>query len=422
MESILYNSSLLERLSGLEKKKYLLSVRILKFLYFHGHNPVADICRHLKVSTPNGISMLGELMDRNLIEKKGYGASKGGRKPELYGLCKDAFYILAIDMNIHRTQISIFNSNNERITEVHEFYLELSNDRRTADYLVEEVEKYLKDTGVDRNRIIGTGVSFPGLVDAPKGKNHTYLNFGEKPIAEFLKEQLQLPVFVENDAKAVALAAWRFGVARNQKDVLVLLLDWGIGLGMILNGKLYRGDSGFAGEFSHIPMVEDGESCICGKNGCLQTVAAGSALVKKAREGILEGKSSLMSHFAQENRLEEVDLRAVVDAALKGDQFAIHLLSDTGEYLGKGIAILIQLFNPGMIVLGGKMAEAGHFLTIPIQQAVNTYSMHQISERVTIRKSDMGKDIGLNGAMSVVMEDVFDLLTKYPVKSKSATV
>ena len=421
MESILFNKSLLERLSGLEKKKFLLSVRILKFLYFYGHNPVADICRHLKISTPNGISMLGELMERDLIEKKGYGASKGGRKPELYGVCKDAFYVLGVDMNIHRTQLSIFNSNNERITEIGKFDLELDNDRRTADILVDEIEKYLRRTGIDRNRILGTGVSFPGLVDAPKGENHTYLNFDEKPIAHFLQKQLQLPVFVENDAKAVTLAAWRFGVARNQKDVLVLFLDWGIGLGMILNGKLYRGDSGFAGEFSHIPMVENGESCICGKNGCLETVAAGSALVKKAKEGIMEGKSSLMAHFADEQRLDEVDLSTVVDAALKGDQFAIHLLSDTGEYLGKGIAILIQLFNPGMIVLGGKMAEAGHFLTIPIQQSINTYSMHQISERVTIKKSDMGKDIGLNGAMAVVMEDIFDLLTKYPTtKSQSA--
>ncbi|MFW6389334.1 MAG: ROK family protein [Marinilabiliaceae bacterium] len=420
MESILFNKVLLERLSGLEKKKFLLSVRILKFLYFHGNNPVADICRYLKISTPNGISILGELMERDLIEKKGYGASKGGRKPELYGLCKDAFYVLGVDMNIHRTQLSIFNSNNERITEIGKFDLELDNDRRTAEILVDEIEKYLKKTGIDRDRIIGTGVSFPGLVDAPNGENHTYLNFDEKPIASFLQEQLQLPVFVENDAKAVTLAVWRFGVARNQKDVLVLLLDWGIGLGMILNGKLYRGDSGFAGEFSHIPMVENGESCICGKNGCLETVAAGSSLVKRAKEGIIEGKSSLMAHFADEQRLNEVDLATVVDAALKGDQFAIHLLSDTGEYLGKGIAILIQLFNPGMIVLGGKMAEAGHFLTIPIQQSINTYSMHQISERVTIRKSDMGKDIGLNGAMSVVMEDVFDLLAKYPTKLKKA--
>ncbi|MFO8002344.1 MAG: ROK family protein [Marinilabilia sp.] len=422
MEGILFNNSLLERLSGLEKKKYLLSVRILKFLYFQGHNPVADICRHLKISTPNGIAMLTELMERKLIEKKGYGASKGGRKPELYGLCNDAFYVLSVDMDVHRTRLCVFNSNNERITPVRDFDLELDNDPRTGELLVDEIEKYLETSGIDRTGILGVGVSFPGLVDAPNGRNFTYFNFNDQPVASFLKKKLQLPVFVENDAKAVALAVWRFGVARNEKDVLVLLLDWGIGLGMILNGKLYRGDSGFAGEFSHIPMVENGESCICGKNGCLQTVAAGSALVKNAKEGIMEGKSSLMSHYAGD-RIEEVTLNTVVDSALKGDQFAINLLSETGEYLGKGIAILIQLFNPGMIVLGGKMAEAGHFLSIPIQQSVNTYSMHQISEGVRIKKSDMGKGIGLNGAMAVVMEDVFDLMTRLHHKKKvKATV
>jgi len=420
MEGILFSNSLLDRLAGLEKKKFLLSVRILKYLYFQGYSPVADICRHLKISTPNGIAILGDLMERDLIEKKGYGASKGGRKPELYGLCDDAFYVLGVDVNVHRTQLTVFNSNNERISKIGGFDLTLNNDHRTADVLVEGIEKYLEEAGIDRNRIIGTGVSFPGLVDAPKGENYTYLNFEDKPIAEFLQEKLQLPVFVENDAKAVALAVWRFGVARQKRDVLVLFLDWGIGLGMILNGKLYRGDSGFAGEFSHIPMVEDGESCICGKNGCLETVASGSALVRRAREGIIEGKSSLMSHYADENRPEDVHLQTVVNAALNGDQFAIHLLSDIGEYLGKGIAILIQLFNPGMIVMGGKMAEAGHFLTIPVQQSINTYSMHQINDCVTIQESKMGKDIVLNGAMSVVMEDVFDLLARYPAKSKSA--
>ncbi|MGQ1889914.1 ROK family protein [Thermophagus sp. OGC60D27] len=312
-------------------------------------------------------------------------------------------------MNIHQTQLAIFDSSNAKIREVETFPLEMDNEVSTLSTLVSRINSYVKKTGVDKKKIIGVGVSFPGLVDSSAGINYSYFNFGEKSVRSLLQEQLQLPVFVENDAKAVALAIWRFGIAKHQKDVLVLFLDWGIGLGMILNGKLYRGNEGLAGEFSHIPMVENGESCICGKNGCLQTIAAGATLVRKAREGILQGKSSLMSHFEEEN-IREVDLQTVVAAALKGDQFAINLLSEIGEHLGKGISILIQLFNPGMIVLTGKMAEAGQYLTIPIQQAINTYSMHKISENMKMRHSDMGKEVGLKGALAVVMEDAFDAL------------
>lgn len=418
MENYLFNSYLLTTLSGLEKKKYLLSVRILKYLYFKGPNPVADICSHLKISTPNGNAILAVLMDQNLIEKKGYGLSKGGRKPELYGLKDDAFYVVSVDMNIHQTQLTIFNSVNEKVADVHTFSLELDNEVSTLEILVKEIRKFIEVSGVDFKKIIGVGVSIPGLVDSKEGYNYSYFNYGDRPVTSILQEQLNLPVFIENDAKAVALAVWRFGIAKNQKDVMVLFLDWGIGLGLILNGKLYRGSNGFAGEFSHIPMVEDGASCICGKNGCLQTIAAGATLVRKAREGILEGKSSLMSHYASGN-VDDVDLRTVVDAALQGDQFAINLLSEIGEYLGKGISILIQLFNPGMIVLGGKMAEADQYLTIPIQQSVNKYAMHKISEGLTIKNSELGKEIGLKGALAVVMEDVFDVLGSVYSKKKA---
>ncbi|WP_016777404.1 ROK family protein [Anaerophaga thermohalophila] len=418
MEDYLFNSYLFSTLSGFEKKKYQLSVRILKYLYFQGPNPVADICNHLKISTPNGNAILGILMSKELIEKKGYGLSKGGRKPELYGIKSDAFYVVSVDMNIHRTQLTIFDSSNTKTGEVEDFPLEMDNEISTLENLITRIDDFIAKSRVDRKKIIGIGISFPGLVDSSGGFNYSYFNFGEKPVGSILQEQLHLPVFVENDAKAVALAVWRFGVARNQKDVLVLFLDWGIGLGMILNGKLYRGNEGLAGEFSHIPMVEDGDSCICGKNGCLQTIAAGATLVRKAREGILEGKSSLMSHFA-EGDINDVDLKTVVDAALKGDQFAINLLSEVGEHLGKGISILIQLFNPGMIVLTGKMAEAGQYLTIPIQQAVNKYSMHRISESMKMKHSDMGKEVGLKGALAVVMEDVFDVLGRAFSRKKS---
>ena len=411
MKSYLVENALLSKLSGLERKKYLLAVKVLKFCYFNGSKSIADICKYLKVSSPNGISLLNDLMDKGLMEKKGFGASKGGRKPELYGIVNNVVYVLAIDMDIFQTRMTIFNSANENVVETKTYDIELNNEPHTLEVLINYIEEFITGSGIDRFTILGIGLSVPGLVDSRKGVNYTYLYFGSKPVRDIIQERIKIPVFVENDAKAIALSVWRFGVARGRKDVLVLFLNWGIGLGMILDGKLYRGASGFAGEFSHIPIVEDGELCICGKLGCLQTVAAGTTLVKMAKDGIAAGKSSMIALEVQGD-LEKITINSVVHAAMRGDQFAISILSKLGKNLGKGIAILIQLFNPEMIVLGGKMAESGNYLTTPIQQAINTYTMSQISSRCAIETSKMGDDIGLRGAMAVVMEDVFEFIVK----------
>lgn len=409
MKSFFQKNLLINQLAGLEPKKLALAIKAMKSCYYSHGSSVADLCKALKVSAPNGVALLSELIDRRIIEKKGVGKSKGGRKPELYGICKDAFHVLSIDMDIYQTRINVFNASNEACSETRTYDIELNNTEETLERLIASIEHFIKEARVDRKLLVGMGVSMPGLVNAHKGVNRTYLKFSDKPLKDILEDRLNLPVFIENDAKAIALSVWRDGVAKGKKDVLVLFLDWGIGLGMILDGKLYRGASGFAGEFSHIPIVENGDLCICGKLGCLQTLGAGTALVKMAKEGLRDGKNSLLAN----NALGSISLNSIVEAALKGDQFAIHLFSEIGKNLGKGISILIQLFNPEQIVIGGKMAEVGQYLTMPIQQAINTYSMPQISDRVTIDLSIFGKDIGLFGALAVVMSEVFDNIQKH---------
>lgn len=403
------NNSIRTRLEDLDRKEYLLAVKMVKYLYFNGSKPIAGISKGLKVSVPKGFLLINNLLERGVLEKKGYGASNGGRKPELYGIARGSFYVLAISMDIYQTRMAFFNCSNEKITKTHVFEIELNNEMETLKSLLSNVEAYFQETKIDRKNVLGVGISIPGLVNSARGINHTYLNFGKKGLRQLLQEQLQLPVFLENDANAIALAIWRSGVARDKNNVLVLYLDWGIGLGLILDGQLYRGATGFAGEFSHIPIEENGELCICGKTGCLQTVAAGTALVKMAQKGILEGSHTKMASLHKRD-VNKLTVRDVVDAALSGDQFAIGLLSKVGENLGKGIAVLIQLINPEMIVLGGQMSEAEQFLTTPIQQAVNTYTMSQIRERTVIAVSNPGNEIGLYGAMAVVMEDVFTLI------------
>ncbi|MCU4164226.1 ROK family protein, partial [Carboxylicivirga caseinilyticus] len=200
---------------------------------------------------------------------------------------------------------------------------------------------------------------------------------------------------------------FRLGSAKGKKDILVLYLDWGIGLGMILNGNLYRGTSGFAGEFSHIPMVENGKLCRCGKLGCIETVASGIRVLELAEEGVKEGKTSIKLDTKNPN-IKSLELKNIIKSALGGDQYAIKILHETGLNLGKAISILIQLFNPELIVLCGMLAQSGDLITTPIRQGINTHAMKQISEQSKIVATQFGANIGMLGAVAVVMENAFE--------------
>jgi N-acetylglucosamine repressor len=415
MEYLHLENTYIEKLSGVERKKFIQEIKIIKYLYVNGPKTNADICRHLKISAPKSFAILNELSTKDLIEKQGRGVSIGGRKPDLYGIKDNSLFILGIEMDRYKTKMSIFNNKNENITGIHTFSIPLDNDIKTADKIYEHASEIIKSSGIDPAKLIGIGISLPGLIDAHKGINYTYLYYGKKSIRDILQAKFNRPVFIENDAKAAALAEYRFGLAKEKKDVLVILLDWGIGLGLILDGKLYRGISGFAGEFSHIPMTEDGILCHCGKHGCLETIASGTTLARLAKEGIKSGKSSILNRLI-DNDPDKIEAKLVVEAAKNGDQYAINILSEVGSNLGKGISILIQLFNPELIILGGRIAEAGQYITTPIQQSLNIYCMRQLSDRTSIVVSEMGQNVGIMGAVAVAMEKVFENYIKTGIK------
>jgi N-acetylglucosamine repressor len=410
-----WENSYFEQLNSVERKKIVQELKIIKYLFLNGPKTNADICRHLKISAPKSFAMMNSLICSGLIEKQGRGASIGGRKPDLYGIVDNSLYILAIEMDLYNTRMAVFNNKKEISSGIQTFPIPLNNDADTVDKIFEYGTKMILESGIDPSKFVGIGISAPGLIDSQKGANYTYLNYGKKSIRDLLLAKFNRPVYIENDAKAAALAEYRFGQAHNKKDALVLLLDWGIGLGMILDGKLYRGTSGFAGEFSHIPVAEDGLLCNCGKHGCLETVASGLTLTRLAKEAIKSGKSSMINNLTANNP-DKIDVSLIVEAAKQGDQFAIHILSEVGSQLGKGIAVLIQLFNPETVILGGKISEAAHFITTPIHQSLNIYCMHQLSERTSIVLSKMGQNIGIYGAVAVAMEKLFDNYIKYASK------
>jgi predicted NBD/HSP70 family sugar kinase len=229
----------------------------------------------------------------------------------------------------------------------------------------------------------------------------------DRPVAEIFSEKFGMEVLIENDAKTRAFAELRFGLARSKKNALVIHLDWGVGLGIIVNGKLYKGRDGFAGEFGHLPMVDNGLLCKCGKQGCLETIASGTAIARMAKEGIKTGRSSFLGNLIDPDQ-ENNEIRNVVQAATMGDQYSISILANVGHWLGKGFAYLIQIFNPELIILGGRMSEANQFILPPIQQAIQIFCNPELGNEVEIKVSELGSQAGIQGVAALFLEHILD--------------
>jgi glucokinase-like ROK family protein len=392
-------------LSVNELKRYRQKKRILHLLYKHEVLSAPQISKHINVSMPTAIVLLSDLILSKYIISKGVGESKGGRKPLLYGLVKDSLYILACDMGRYFTRMTVFNVQNEQITSLKKIETSI-DDPKLEDKLFDNAIALFKEYKIDYNKVFGIGVDMPGLVDSEKGINYTVKEKSLQNIGERIHKKFKKLVYIDNDARMQAFGEYVFGKAKGKKDAIVINWNWGIGLGMILNGKIYRGTTGFAGELSHIKMVDNGSLCICGKTGCLETIASSHALLKYANKGI---KNSVVTQLKGivELKTEELSVDDIIMAAKLGDEFSISILSKVGMALGKGLSYIIQLLNPEVIVLSGNLSKANQFVLTPIQQSLNKYCIEKISSNSEVVISELDEKSGLLGVAATLYQKIF---------------
>jgi predicted NBD/HSP70 family sugar kinase len=245
----------------------------------------------------------------------------------------------------------------------------------------------------------------PGFVNSAKGINYTFLETAGVTISQYISTKVKLPVFIDNDSRLIALAELKFGAARQRKNALVINVGWGVGLGMILEGELFRGHDGFAGEFSHIPLFLNNKLCSCGKSGCLETETSLLVVIEKASKGLESGKLSMLKDKELSADHPEKAFLNIVAAASKGDKFAVEILSEAGYNIGRGVAILIHLLNPEVVILSGRGSSAGKIWQAPIQQALNEHCIPVLSANTEVEISVLGYNAELTGAAALVMEN-----------------
>ncbi len=378
------------------------NAKAIKCLYYNEALSSSDISNYIGKSIPHAIKVLNELIKEGYVIEKGYASSSGGRKPLQYSLIPDTHYIVSVAISQFYIQIGILDMNNRFVADIVQHELELYDLK--ADNLIAEIEKYITQSGISSSKILGVGVTMPGFIDPVKGINYTHLDCKDTSLVDYMQQALSLPVFIENDSTAIALGEQKFGAAMYQDDAMVINLGWGIGLGMIVNGEIFRGHSGLAGEFSHIPLIKNGKLCKCGKHGCLETEASLIAIISKANEEIAQGQRSSLANY------ETIDADAIINEAVKGDMLSVKLISEAAYHIGQCLAILIHIMNPAIIIFSGKASVIGRLWMAPIQQAINEHCIPRLAAYTELVISNLNANAQLIGGAVLVVESIGKLL------------
>ena len=362
-----------------------LKLSILKRLYFSNPQSIAELSASIGKSVPNITNAVNKLLQLNLIEQDGLAPSTGGRRAaQFVPNEKHLPLILSIAIDQFYTSVVVVDFKNQYKTAINTEVIDLREDD-AYEKIIALTKTTIQQT--DAYQIYGIGVTIPGFVDSKTGKNNSYSS--NSPFYDLktnIQKEFNLPTFVENDSSAIAIAEHKFGSAKSIEDVMVVNLNWGVGLGMILDNELYRGHSGFAGEFSHIPLSDSNKLCSCGKKGCLEVDASLLAAVESATNSLKSGEvSSLQSIFKQQKYLTGDQL---LSAAIQGDQLAMEAVNKIGYMLGKGIATLIHIINPELVLISGRGAKAKDVLLPKIQSAVLEFSIKRLSQNTKIQFSN----------------------------------
>ncbi|SDM69727.1 Sugar kinase of the NBD/HSP70 family, may contain an N-terminal HTH domain [Daejeonella rubra] len=378
---------------------------IIKYLHYKKALSLPDLSKLTQRSLPLVTSTVNSLIADKYIKKKGLAPSTGGRRPLMF-LINPAKqkYIVAVAMDQLITQLVIFNLANEIVLPLQLLDLNISEDEQAVGKLITFINSSIQKSGFERTSLIGIGIGTPGLVNAEKGINNSYLPTPNGAnLGDYLMKDLNLPVFIDNDSSLITLAELHFGKAEGMQDALVVNVGWGTGLGMIIKGSLYRGSTGYAGEFSHIPLSKTNNLCSCGKRGCLEVDTSLWVMVEKAKAALAEGVESSMKKLFKDKSKHFGD--HFLDAVIQQDPLAISILSAGCFQLGKGLSTLIHILNPECIVLSGRGARAGKMLLPSIQQAINEFCIPRIADQTTITLSTLADNAELLAAASLVVEN-----------------
>lgn len=397
-----------DALKGISHKNSIIKRNIIAHMAINGESTLSELTKELHISVPTITKLVQELVDENIVMDQGKVETPGGRRPNAFGLANSAIYFAGINVGRDSMTYMITDLQNNIITEKVDTTFELLDRPSCLERICANIEEFIADSGVDRGKILGLGVCMTGRVNPETGRSYKYFTSCEQSLREILEEKVGLRVLLENDTRARCYAEYTCGKSQEEHNVIYLHMGRGVAIGLVVDGKLYYGKSGFAGEFGHIPFFNNEIICSCGKKGCLETEVSGIAIEERMCKLIEKGVNTILKEQYDQHK-KTIHIDEIIAAAKNDDNLSIELIEEAGEKVGKAIAFLINTFNPETVIVGGNLAAAGDYIMLPLKSATNKYSLNLVYKDTKFRLSKMNEKANAWGVAMLIRNKIIGL-------------
>jgi N-acetylglucosamine repressor len=379
---------------------------VLKTIFDHDNISRAEIARVTSLTRTTVSAIVTDLLEEGLVSEIGVGSSLGGKSPILLSLADDSRYLIGLDLARNQFRGAIVNLRG-KIREVVTLPVNSNNGDEALSLVYEILDQLMN---ASRLPLVGIGIGTPGLVNITEGSviNAVNLDWKDLPLARLMEERYHLPVYILNDSQAAAMGEYTYGTGHSSdSNLIVINARHGIGAGIVINGRLFQGDGGGAGEIGHVVVVPDGgQLCRCGNRGCLETVASTQALIKRVQTLVTQSIPTLLPQSPQEITLDTIE-----QAFSSGDHLARQAVLETGRYMGMAISSLVGTLNIQKIVLTGDMTRFGSPWLEAIQGMITQTTLSRLAQETQIEIGQLGGNNIILGA-SAMLANNYSLLFK----------
>lgn len=402
-----FNIDASENMKGITHKNNIIKRNIIAYMALNGECTLSELTRELHISVPTMTKLVQELVDDMIVIDLGKVETPGGRRPNVFGLANSAIYFAGVNVGRDHMTYVVTDLQNNVISERIDTTFELVDRPQCLERICHNIETFVNDCGVDREKLLGVGVSMVGRVNPDTGRSYKYFTSSEESLCDIISSRIGIRVLLENDTRARCYAEYTTGKSKNESNVIYLHMGRGVAIGIVIDGKLYYGKNGFAGEFGHIPFFDNEIICGCGKKGCLETEVSGIAIEDKIVHLIKNGVNTCLREMY--DRGESIHINDIIAAARNDDNLAIELIEEAGEKVGKAVAFLINTFNPETVIVGGNLAQAGEYLMLPLKSSTNKYSLNLVYKDTKFRVSKMADSANAWGVAMLIRNKIIGL-------------
>ena len=378
------------------------------------------------IRMPVVTALIRDLIEQGILVESGRSTAGRGRKQILLSLNSRHGFVVGIEFDLDHMMALGVDVCGNIVTQRSRPMPAQKTNAAILKGLISLTEAVIRESGYERSALKGIGVADPGIVDSKEGVSllcSLLPEWRNVPLRRLVESHFAVPVLLDENTRAKTLCEHRQGAGQGFQHLLLIDVGSGIGCGIIMDGKLYRGHTNMAGELGHVRVVENGLICNCGSSGCLETVASYPAIIRQVIKALQDGTQSIIAELAG-HRQEAISMATVFEAARKGDKLALGLLDRAIRYLGQAIANAVNLFNPEVVLLDESMAGTENLMVTPIRQIIHRQVITMAGNTPEVHVAKIGAEAAAWGVAMLMLDQLFDSPLKgatwAPLKANAA--